>query len=311
MNLESASARKVIYNLRPAKQVERRMLLDALQVMGEAGFGIRGYQYTGMGSLYFVDFVLFYRLLGMTDMLTVEMDLSLESRIRYNLPFGPIVFAPVPIGEVIPELSLEKQHLLWLDYDFRMNEVVVQDVGTAAVRLTPGSILLVTVDVKPPNGETPREWRQYYERYAGEYFGLGWNDATFAESDLAWTNSRILFNTIIRNLPPGKKFFPLFNFAYSDGHPMLTIGGVVGSDDEAELISDCDFDNASYIRTSTEDKPYEIMVPRLTHKERMHLDSYMPCADEWLPKEFVLSKDEVHNYREVYRFYPSYVEILG
>ena len=49
------SWRKVPYDLRPAKQAERRMLVDAFMILSQAGFPIRDYQYTGMGSVYFVD----------------------------------------------------------------------------------------------------------------------------------------------------------------------------------------------------------------------------------------------------------------
>jgi hypothetical protein len=53
MSTPTASYLKVHYELRPAKQVERRMLIDAFQQLAQAGFQIRDYQYTGMGSIYF------------------------------------------------------------------------------------------------------------------------------------------------------------------------------------------------------------------------------------------------------------------
>ena len=63
MNLPTESYQKVHYELRPAKQVERRMLVDALLGLAVAGFPIQDYQYTGMGSIYFIDFILFHRFL--------------------------------------------------------------------------------------------------------------------------------------------------------------------------------------------------------------------------------------------------------
>ena len=47
----SKSYLSVHYELRSAKQVERRMLIDALHTLGEDGFRISDYQYTGMGSI--------------------------------------------------------------------------------------------------------------------------------------------------------------------------------------------------------------------------------------------------------------------
>ena len=45
------------------------MIVDSLLLLSDAGFEIREYQYTGMGSIYFYDFILFHRLLGIHNML--------------------------------------------------------------------------------------------------------------------------------------------------------------------------------------------------------------------------------------------------
>lgn len=310
MNVESASALKVIYNLRPAKQIERRMLIDAFQILAQGGFGIRDYQYTGMGSLYFVDYVLFHRLLGIRDMLSVEMDSSLETRIRFNKPFGLVNVEICTIGDVIPTLGETKQHILWLDYDFRMNRLVVEDVQSAAFRLTPGSVLLATVDVKPPVGSGPADWRRYYQSQAGDFFDLEWSDREFAESELPRTSARILYNAIRAGLRAGVQFRPLFSFLYADGHPMLTVGGMLVTAPEAATLDRCDFSQADYIRGDLALPPYEIIVPRLTHKERMYVDRFMPCVEDWEPADFIMSPEDILNYRRIYRFYPSYAELL-
>ena len=52
----SESYLRVQYELRPAKQVERRMIIDALRKLAMAGFEIEDYNYVGFGSIYFVDF---------------------------------------------------------------------------------------------------------------------------------------------------------------------------------------------------------------------------------------------------------------
>jgi hypothetical protein len=308
--MRSASSLKVIYSLRPAKQIERRMLIDALQILAEGGFRIREYQYTGMGSLYFVDFVLFHKLLGIRNLVSVEFDERLADRVHFNCPFDLIDVKIDSIGDVIPTLETNKKHLLWLDYDFRLNRMVVEDVAAAAYRLPPGSILLITVDVKPPPGDGPKEWRSYYEDQAGDYLSLGWTDEVFGESLLPSTNAQILLNVIGSGMAPGVQFYPLFNFLYADGHPMLTVGGVLGTQVHQDAIGRCDFSRTNYLRTDLTAPPYEIVVPRLTHKERLHIDRFMPCADGWTPGEFEVTVEDMKEYREIYRFYPSYVEML-
>ena len=114
MSVRSRSSLKVPYDLRPAKQIERRMLVDGFQRLAQAGFPIRDYQYTGFGSLYFVDFVLFHKLLGIHRMLTVEHDQSLADRVEFNRPFDCVEIAMKSAGEVIPSLARDLRHILWL-----------------------------------------------------------------------------------------------------------------------------------------------------------------------------------------------------
>lgn len=106
------------------------------------------------------------------------------------------------------------------------------------------------------------------------------------------------------------EFLPLFYFVYADGHMMISFGGVIGSPVEKRNLDSCDFTKSLYIRRNVADGPYEIKVPIITRKERLYLDSVMPCEDGWKPKEFELSDDAIRTYREIYRFYPSYAELL-
>src|SRR6266704_2841751 len=96
---------RVHYELRPAKQVERRMLVDALLSLSAAGFRIQDYQYTGMGSVYFIDFMLFHRLVGFQKMLSVEHNTKIARRVEFNRPFARVGIEIAPIGDVIPRLS--------------------------------------------------------------------------------------------------------------------------------------------------------------------------------------------------------------
>ena len=91
---------------------------------------------------------------------------------------------------------------------------------------------------------------------------------------------------------------------------MVTIGGMVGTEKEADMIKRCGFTGAEYMRFSENDEQYRIQVPQLTRKEKLYLDCYMPCEDGWVPGEFKMGVDDVEQYRKIYRFYPTYVEML-
>src|SRR5688572_9613488 len=101
MTAPTESYRKVFYDLRPSKQVERRMIVDVLQELAEAGIRLRDYEYTGFGSIYFVDFILLHRLLGLRKLLSVEIVASAEQRVRFNKPFGDVRVEIGAIGDVL------------------------------------------------------------------------------------------------------------------------------------------------------------------------------------------------------------------
>ena len=76
-SIESSSS-KVPYDLRPRKQVERRMMAHVFQLLSEAGFPISTYCYAGFGAFFFVDFILFRRILGINDMLEFRLHCSMD-----------------------------------------------------------------------------------------------------------------------------------------------------------------------------------------------------------------------------------------
>lgn len=313
MTAPTHSYRKVFYDLRPAKQVERRMIVDVLQELGEGGFHLRDYEYTGFGSIYFVDFILLHRLLGLRKLLSVEIAESAESRVQFNKPFGDVKVRMGAIGDVLPSLDRDQRRILWLDYDHRLIPTDLQDLVVAGQVLAPGSIVLITVDVEPRSeAESPSNLQRYYEDIASDFLPFDLEPEAFTHSQLAHTNARIILNAIRQGVVarPSVGYLPLFSFTYSDGHRMLTVGGLIGGDAHVRQIEGTRLSSLPFVRRNGEDAPYEIKVPRLTRKERSYLDRHMPCADNWLPSEFELPAEEVLQYREIYRYYPVYAELL-
>lgn len=309
----SESYLTVHYELRPAKQVERRMFVDALLSLSAAGFPIKHYQYTGMGSIYFIDFMLLHRLIGIKSMLSVEHDTKIARRVAFNRPFECVATEISAIGDVIPRLSLDRQHLLWLDYDGVLTGSHLSDVSAAMTRLSVGSILLVTVDLEPPTEtDEPQDWMDYFKEETGDYFEPSLTLADFAKSKLPVRNVGFIWNAIKSGIVGRTEvhFIPMFNFVYEDGHKMLTIGGMIGTAHEEELIAASGLPKTEFFRSTFDSDPCLIRVPRLTRKERQYLDGFMPSPDEWQPADFELSKENVLAYRQIYRFCPTYAELL-
>ena len=303
----------VSYDLRPAKQVERRIFIDVLMKLSIAGFPISEYQYTGMGSIYFVDHILFHRYLGISKLVSVEHDQGIEKRVEFNRPFRHVNVEMKPVGDVIPDLDPDLKHVLWLDYDDRIHADITTDVVQASHHLSPGSILIITVDVEPPEvGEGPHDWMEYYRGRAGEYFELEWKDKDFSPSRVPETIAEVLFNCIRTGLAgrSNASFFNLFKFVYKDGHRMLTLGGMISTDSETAKISAAPLESLPFVRLDPKAPAFEIRVPTLTRRERLYLDSHMPCDAGWVPDDFELDQEYVDSYRDIYRFYPVFAELL-
>jgi len=305
------SYRKIAYDLRRAKQVERRMMFDALQILSRANFDIGEYQYTGFGSIFFVDFQLFHKYLGVTRLLNVEHVEGIQKRVEFNKPFDLVDLAFTSAAEVIPKLSVDRKHILWLDYDDHLKDWMLQDVVSALSRLAVGSLVLVTVDVEPPirNGN-PEDWEGYFRQQAGPFIPHTWTTEHFGRDKLPTVVRQLLARAIQSALTYREEvsFSPLFSFLYADTHEMYTVGGMVTSAKERRQLRQADFDSSPYVRRSLDEEPYRIRVPNLTRKERLYLDAHMPGPAGWTPADFELDGDEVAAYREIYRYYPNYVE---
>ena len=308
----SESYLTVQYDLRLAKQIERRMLVDALLRLSDSHFQIRDYLYTGFGSIFFIDFILFKKYVGLRRMQSIEHSESIKKRIAFNRPYKDIELKYGPMSDFISELDPDLKHILWLDYDFHVTREMISDVIAAAAQLSTGSILLITVDVTQPCDGGPDDWASYFEDQAGDFVDPPSGPGAFGKPRLPKINAGILRNAIQNGLTgrSNLSFLPLFHFLYADGHKMITLGGIIGGSQERHNLGACDFSDAAYIRRSFDDLPYEIMPPVLTRKERLYLDSEMPCDDGWKPKDFELDGESVMRYRELYRYFPLYVESL-
>src|SRR3989442_1298026 len=280
--------------MRPAKQVERRMLVDALQRLAAAGFPVADYQYTGFGAIYFVDFILFHKILGLNKLVSLEQQESLTTRMMFNRPFSCVEIKMVPASSEIPNLSRDARHLVWLDYDGVLQKSFLSDIQSAVTVLPPGSILLVTVDVEPPEDHDyrsvdpnfdssknilgPKHWKRYFEHHSSPYLELGLSDDDFGKSELILRSTEILKAAFRKAIVarPQLQFLPMFNFAYKDSHSMLTIGGMIAVRAEKRQLRASTLSDTVYYRDNFESPPFEIKVPRLTRKERIYLDRKMP-----------------------------------
>ena len=309
----SESYLSVAYDLRPAKQVERRILLDFFRRLSGLGVAVEDFRYTGMGSIHFVDHILFHKFLGIDKLVSVERDEGIEKRIKFNRPFDSVELEFMDIGEYIPQLDHSEKHIVWLDYDYGLSEDMIGDVRVTASLLPEKSFVLVTADVEPPKASTGAKDNYYhYKDIAEELWEPSWSHSDFSNSKLHRRILDLLGLAFSEGVAGRSKVDALacLSFVYSDGHKMVTLGVQLGGSQERTALERIQSEGAYYMVSSFDGEPFHISVPVLTRRERMYLEAAMPSKDYQGISSAGVSEDDFGKFGKVYRFLPSYAELL-
>jgi len=307
------SYEKINYSLRPAKNIERKMIVEVLRKLSNME-SIDAYYYIGFGSMFFSDFSLFHRSLGLINMISIEKDEENRERFLFNRPYGCIKIEFGHSNEVLPRLDWTARSITWLDYDNMLNHSVITDLEFICSSTPSGSVLLVSVNAEPGSLNDPR--LKDLQKRVGEDHLPG--DIT--EKDLAGWGTAKIYRRIINNiieqtltdrnggLAPGNKlkYMQLFNFNYCDNAKMVTVGGLIFDEEVKPQVNRCDFHGLPFVKSSTD--PYKIETPNLTFKEMRYLDEQLPIHDpNNLDGKGIPSKD-LRNYANFYKWFPNFAE---
>lgn len=301
------------YRIRPAKHVERRMLAELLRCLNPFG-RLESYRYIGFGAIYFSDFILFHRALGITNMLSMERDAAQEARFLFNVPYSCIELDFRDSNAVLPSIQdWEVRTIAWLDYTDKINGSILADITCFLSHACPGSVLLVSVNCKADQlEEGPLE--RLLERVGKDRVPKDLTDAQVVGQNLRLVSKRLIDNAIrdaletrngMRKQGTRLQYRQLVNFHYADGVRMLTVGGILVDEGQPDIYQACGFGRLDFLKTG--DEAYEIEVPLLTVKEKKHLDGLLPSRGQTLAFPQI-PKDEITRYEKIYRYFPSFVD---
>lgn len=307
------SYERINYALRPAKNMERKMLCDAFRRLSEFA-RVESYRYIGFGSTYFSDFTLFHKALGIKSTLSIERDVEKEQRFLFNKPFSCVKIEFGHSNAVLPTLDWDVRTILWLDYDEKLDTGALTDISFFSSKAIPGSVLVVTINAHPDDLDQNR--LQLLKNRVGEEkvpadVGTGALDGW----GLAAVSRRIINNEIVQTLnnrnggrPSGVriKYRQLFNFHYADDAKMLTVGGLLYDEGQEEIVGKCGFDNLLFYRSG--DEPYRIEVPSLTFREIRHLNAQLPVDDPTTLEGPSIPQRDLKAYHQAYRYFPAFVD---
>lgn len=309
-----ASYEIINYSLRPAKQIERKMIFEGAKRLSEFAH-LESYRYVGFGSVFFTDFSMVHRHLNIEKMVSIERDKQKEERFIFNKPFRSIEMQFGESSLVLPQLSWSDHTILWLDYDGRLNGECLADVGSFCANASSGSMLVLSVNSQFPSDCKDPE-KLLADEIGSSFVPNGLVKADLKGWNLAKTIRRVVTASIEgalndRNgvLPEEDRFHwhQVYSFDYADGAKMTTLGGVLCTHRDKPQFDRSSFSKLPYFRDQITDS-YRIDVPSLTYRELRHLDKQLPLEDGAKLVMPGIPEKALRKYSEVYRFYPNFAE---
>lgn len=318
----------VHYGLRPAKNIERKMMGEAFARLAPLR-PLSQYRYIGFGSEFFNDFALYHETLGIRDMISIEHDVARVPRCEFNRPYKCITVMPGSASEVLPNLEWDQRTIVWLDYLDRLNRSVLDDISLVASKAPSGSLLVWSVNAKPWGegrddddgaiisvAELPaHRIKKLRDSMSPRVVPHEWLKGSLAKWGLAGVYHKLIREEIDRvisdrnaSASPGDRleFFQCFHFRYADGQKMLTVGGVLLNPADARVLGANPFDGLPFTRTGED--ALEIKPPILTGREVRHLSQLFPHDDANTEAPAWLKAEDIDNFRKVYRYYPVFAE---
>lgn len=313
---------KFDYGLRPAKNIERKMMCETLARLSRIA-PLRSYHYIGFGAIGFHDFVLFHQRLGIDRMTSLESYTDTRKRIEFNRPYSCIRIRWGLSYDLIPTLRWNQRAIVWLDYDKPLEARMLGDIKVVASSVKSGSVIIVTVDANPGRVEADANMPEKRLENLRSNVGKAKIRASVTGNDLAKWGLALVSRDIIhdhlektlsdRNAPLSADarvtYQQLFNFHYADNAKMLTVGGLITDSSDGEKLNKSHFNDLDFIRTDEADGAYRIESPILTLREIRYLDGRLPRMSRSARHPRWLPEPECKKYTKVYRYFPAFSEV--
>lgn len=322
-NQEIHSYEKVNYILRPRKQIERKIIIEILQELKNNQVNIGKYQYIGMGSIYYYDFILFHKYADFNDFVSIDNKITTK-RFKFNKPYDFIKFKNKKSTDYLISRNWNKNSIIWMDYDFELNKTVLEDMRIICDNCKTNDILIFTLDARELDDEGKESFLDLFGNF------LETKDKTI-ENFQPKNFINLLEKTCLSILTEYRqyepiKFIKLFSFQYSDKADMYTLGGIFSDYNNKPKLENKFAYNKEII---------DIDIPLITYKEKLYLDSRISELKKNLGKiqkllenknwvkngdkekifvakklklEFELSLQDLRFYTKYYKYYPQYYE---
>jgi hypothetical protein len=307
----------VNYSLRPSKSIQRQLVFDGVRIL-QRELDLERLAYVGLGSIWFTDFVMAHKLLGIDDMVSIEGDPVGYRRAVFNCPYATVRVQEGYSSEVLPNLYDDevigsRPWMMWMDYDFEFNESVRDDIRSVIEKAPMNSLLLVTFNGQETRygqaADRPERLRDLFGSLVPAELPKSHCRGERMQETLVDFTIDFMKSVAAEIARPGG-FVPAFRLIYRDTVPMVTAGGVLPSRGAVRITSDLVAQDGWPCR------PRErIVAPHLTIREAAVLQSLLPRTER-LSRDLVcelgfdLEDEQIAAFERYYRQYPAYAQIM-
>lgn len=320
------------YQLRPNKAVERLVFMELLNRLDAVLKIGATYDYVGFGGPQMEDFRLLHEVFPGMKMLSIERDLNVLKRQRFNCPHTNVRSRLQTSADFVSKVSDRRRLVVWLDYTDASERVAqIAEFQSLLRSLQDRSIVKLTLNATPSTlGGSVGEPRLLKTRLSaflsdfGRCFPNGLEEEAMADEN--FPNALLaVVDYVGREAFSGRgdwRFQPLTFAAYSDSRQqMLTVTGIIGQKTDLNgVLTVSGFADWDFSRLTWNDPIVRIRVPELTLKERVFINQLLPkLANDaaavqkrlrfFLDETEDASQEKLRNYITFQRHYPYWGKV--
>jgi hypothetical protein len=312
-----SSTTSVNFSLRQNKIIERSLVFSGMSSVFRA-LDLRDAVYIGFGSVWFADFELAHRELGIDEMISLEMDAVVAARANFNKPYRTVSVrnesSHIELPKLVTETGLlNRPWVVWLDYDSQLTEDCMDDLLLLLKKSPPNSFVVTTFGTSGYGNdvEFPKALRVLFPAATPTIPAPG-------PGVVQPPRSRILAQGVLDSLGKWAStysrsggFLPCFNIPYADNTKMVTVGGFLPSKTDRPTVE-------SLVKSSSWPGfvPHPIQMPPLTEKEVMALFSMLPSVPgsplsraQVVGAGFDLEDEHIRSFSDYYLRFPRFAQI--
>ena len=313
-----ASFNAVNFSLRPSKSIQRQLVFDGVREL-QTEIGLDRMVYVGLGSIWFTDFILAHKLLGIDDMVSIEKSAVGYRRAEFNAPFATVRVMHGTSSTILPtlfddELIRGRPWMVWLDFDGEFDEGHREDVRTVVENAPGNSFFLVTFSGEERRYGRPADRPGRLRELFGDVVPEELSRGACRGDRMAETMANLAMD-FMRSVAMGMArvggLVPAFQAVYRDTATMVTVGGFVPTENSRNPAERVVNDASWRCRPRN-----RIIAPHLTIRETLTLQSSLP-REEGLSRPFVqalgfdLEKEQIEAFEQYYKEFPTFAQIVA